>query len=67
MPRKLVISYKQQPGTPRYEARLSHWQFFPRLADHAFTFDPPKDASEIEFLPTTEEQIEPNEVEGAQQ
>ncbi len=58
VPRKLVITYKAEPGSPQYEARLSRWNFNPRLSEHAFTFHPPDGASEIEF--------QANEVEGAQ-
>ena len=50
VPRKLVITYKTEPGSPQYEARLSGWEFNPRLSDHAFTFHPPEGSSEIEFL-----------------
>ena len=52
VPRKLVITYKEEPGSPQYEARLSHWDLDPRLSEHAFTFHPPAGASEIEFLPS---------------
>ncbi len=51
VPHKLVITYKEEPGSPQYEARLSRWDFHPRLSEHAFTFHPPVGASEIEFLP----------------
>ena len=51
VPRRLVITYKQEPGSPQYQARLSRWNFQPRLSEHAFTFHPPDGASEIEFLP----------------
>jgi hypothetical protein len=51
VPRKLVITYKQEPGSPQYQARLSRWNFQPRLSEHAFTFHPPDGVSEIEFLP----------------
>jgi hypothetical protein len=51
VPRKLVITYKQEPGSPQYEARLSRWNFQPHLSEHTFAFHPPDGASEIEFLP----------------
>ncbi len=51
VPRKLVITYKDQPGSPQYTAWMSDWNFQPRLSDHAFTFHPPTGASEFEFLP----------------
>jgi hypothetical protein len=56
VPRKLVITYKQAPGSPQYEAQLSGWDFQPRLSEHAFTFHPPIGASKIEFLPGSRDQ-----------
>ena len=58
VPRKLVITYKEEPGSPQYEARFSRWDFQPRLSEHAFTFHPPDGASEIEFLPRSAQQVE---------
>jgi len=51
LPRKLVITYKEEVGSPQYTARLSSWDFQPRLADSYFQFHPPAGADEIEFLP----------------
>ena len=52
VPRRLVITYKDEPGSPQYEVRLSGWDFQPRLSEHSFTFHPPDGAVEIEFLPS---------------
>ena len=54
VPRKLVITYKDEAESPQYRARLSGWDFQPRLSDHYFTFRPPAGANGIEFL-TVEE------------
>ncbi len=51
VPRKLLITYKNEPGCPQYTARLSGWDFKPHLSDHSFTFHAPEGADEIEFLP----------------
>ena len=59
VPRKLVITYKQEPGSPQYQVQLSRWDFQPRLSEHAFIFRPPAGASEIEFLPgNTRQEVE---------
>ena len=50
VPRKLLITYKEEPGSPQYVARLSDWDFQPCLSDHYFRFQPPKGSDEIEFL-----------------
>ncbi len=60
VPRRLVITYKDEPGSPQYIAELSGWDFHPRLSDHYFTFRPPAGSVEIEFLPS-QERIQPSE------
>ena len=54
VPLRLVITYVDEPGAPQYIAKLSKWDFQPRLSDHYFTFRPPADSDEIEFLPPQE-------------
>lgn len=51
IPRKLVITYKNEPGAPQYTARLSGWNFEPKLSEGSFRFQPPNGASRMEFLP----------------
>ncbi|MEL4895370.1 DUF2092 domain-containing protein [Crocosphaera sp. Alani8] len=51
LPRKLVITYKQDPLSPQYSAVLSDWNFDPiSEQDPVFSFQPAKDADEIDFL-----------------
>ena len=64
VPRKLVITYKNEPGAPQYVARITDWDFQPRVPDGYFTFEPPLGAAEIEFLPppptlTLDEGVQP--------
>ena len=54
LPRKLVITYREELGSPRYRAKMSGWDFQPRSSDHYFEFHPPVEAQEIEFLPVQE-------------
>jgi len=58
VPRKLVITYKSEPGSPQYVATLSDWDFNPRLSDHYFEFEPPSGSDQIEFLPTQQQEIQ---------
>ena len=60
VPRKMVITYIDEPGSPQYIAELSDWNFHPRLSDHYFTFRPPVGSDKIEFLPS-QEPIQPSE------
>ncbi len=50
VPRKLVITYKSEEGSPQYVARLSNWDFEPRFSKYYFEFDAPVGSGEIEFL-----------------
>ena len=51
VPKKIVITYVNEPGQPQFTALLTGWDFAPRLPDLVFDFAPPADADEIEFLP----------------
>ncbi len=48
VPRKIVITYKDEEGTPEYTAIFSHWDFQTKLPDFVFTFEPPPGASKID-------------------
>ena len=51
LPRKLVITYKQEEGSPQYTAIFSDWNLKSSLSDKTFVFTPPKGAAKIEILP----------------
>ena len=51
--RKVAIAYKEQEGTPRYTATLSNWNLEPEIATDQFSFSPPADAKEVEFVQAT--------------
>jgi hypothetical protein len=54
VPRKVVITYKTQPGSPQYIALLSKWDFGVRPADRLFVADMPAGVEQIDFLELTE-------------
>lgn len=54
VPRKVVITYKELPGSPQFTAVLSGWDFTVKLPDSLFTFKAPEGAQRIEFLADTE-------------
>ena len=47
VPRKIVITYKDEEGTPEYTAILSNWDFQTKLPDALFNFEPPAGAAKI--------------------
>ena len=59
LPRKLLITHKDEPGSPQYAVELSRWDLSPHISDAYFEFDPPADAGRIEFLPTAEGEAAP--------
>jgi len=48
VPRKIIITYKDEEGTPEYTAIFSNWDFQTKLPDFLFTFEPPPGASKID-------------------
>jgi hypothetical protein len=56
VPRKLVINYRSEPGSPEFIAVLSDWKFPKHIADSHFRPQVPKDAKRIEFLNVREAQ-----------
>jgi hypothetical protein len=53
LPRKLVITSKQEEGSPQFTAVLLHWNPSRKLDDGIFRFEPPEGAEQIEFLRPT--------------
>lgn len=51
--RKVAIAYKEQEGVPRYTATLTDWNLEPKIAPDQFTFTPPANAKEVEFVQAT--------------
>jgi hypothetical protein len=46
--KKVVITYKNMLGAPRYTVLLSDWKRDPRLSDDLFAFKPPPECGRIE-------------------
>jgi hypothetical protein len=47
VPKKIVITYKDEEGSPQYTAIFSNWDFQTKLPDFLFSFEPPAGASKI--------------------
>ena len=50
LPRRIVITYKDENGQPQFWADLSNWNLAPDVADALFAFTPPSGAERIQFL-----------------
>jgi hypothetical protein len=50
VPRKLVVTYKQEPESPQYVANLTDWDLDAKLSDADFQRRVPADAVATEFL-----------------
>lgn len=47
LPRKTVITFKQEPGHPQFEATLEDWDLAPKVSDEQFRFAPPVGAARV--------------------
>ncbi len=56
VPRKIVINYRTEPGSPEYIAVLSDWKFPKQIPENRFSEQIPKDAKRIDFLKVKEAQ-----------
>ena len=54
VPRKIVINYRSEPGSPEYIAFLSDWKFPKEIPTEQFTPRLPKDTKKINFLTVKE-------------
>ena len=50
LPRRIVITYKDEKGQPQFWADLSKWNLAPEVSDALFAFTPPNGAERIQFL-----------------
>jgi hypothetical protein len=50
LPRRIVITYKDEPGQPQFWADLSDWNLAPEISDALFAFTPPNGADRVQFL-----------------
>jgi hypothetical protein len=47
LPRKILISYAEEPGAPQYTATIRRWNLDPKLPDDLFVFEAPDGATRI--------------------
>src|SRR6267142_869208 len=59
LPRKFILTSKQDKGEPEFTVLVRSWDLTPKLTDREFTFVPPKGAKKIEFLQMTAEAAKP--------
>ena len=50
LPRRVVITYKDETGQPQFRADLSDWNLAPDISEALFTFTAPDGADRIQFL-----------------
>jgi hypothetical protein len=56
LPRKYVITYKQQDAQPQFTAIFSDWNLKRSLPDKTFVFSAPKGAGKINILPAADKE-----------
>ncbi|HZQ45661.1 MAG TPA: DUF2092 domain-containing protein [Verrucomicrobiae bacterium] len=50
VPRKIVIIYKDEEGSPQYTALLNNWDFETKLPEFVFKFEPPPGAAKVNVM-----------------
>lgn len=50
LPRRVVITYKEEAGQPQFWANFTEWNLSPEAADTLFALSIPQEATRIEFL-----------------
>ena len=51
LPRKLVITSRDQAGAPQFSVVVTKWNLKPNVASQTFTFKAPSGATRVEFVP----------------
>ncbi len=65
LPRRLIATYRSEPGQPSYVAELSDWNLSARPADADFAFQPPAGAEQVELKPAAKAAAAPAKAKGA--
>lgn len=61
LPRRIVITYRDDPGQPQFRADFLDWDINPEIKRDSFLFSPPEGAEEILFLAPVPQQVLPVE------
>ncbi|NLI80349.1 MAG: DUF2092 domain-containing protein [Deltaproteobacteria bacterium] len=59
LPRRVVITYKNEPGQPQFHANFADWNLAPEAPENLFVLAIPQDARRIEFLPRMQPAVKP--------
>jgi hypothetical protein len=63
LPRRLIATYRSEPGQPSFVAELFDWNFSIHPSDAEFTFQPPEGAAQVELKPASK--VAPTKSKGA--
>lgn len=61
---RLVIDYKDSPGSPQFRATFKDWNFKPDISDSLFVFKPGDGMQKIAFAPLLRTELKTEEKEG---
>jgi hypothetical protein len=51
LPRKLVITTRDLPNAPQFSVTMTEWNLKPTFDAQTFSFEPPANATKVDFLP----------------
>lgn len=49
LPRRVVLTYKNEPGQPQFSAEFAKWNLAPAIDDALFAVQPPKELQKVAF------------------
>ena len=55
LPRRLIATYRSEPGQPSFIAEMFDWDFSVHPSDAEFAFQPPEGATQVELKPAKRE------------
>lgn len=64
LPRRIIITYKNELGQPQFWAQFRDWNLSPKISKSAFAIEPPKGAEQISFVALMQKKPKPGEQKG---
>jgi hypothetical protein len=64
IPRRIIITYKNEQAEPQFWGQFRNWNFAPKISESLFAINPPKDAEQISFVALARQKSDSGEQKG---